>query len=78
MTVNKTRIEVIFVGIQITKLLQYVERLEGNKWRSRISVKGFVRKTLFLDPSQDMSFPLIKSERYNNDIHRVPKLLNRR
>ncbi len=35
-------------------------------------------KALFLDPSEDKSFPLIKLEGYNNVIHCAPKLLNRR
>jgi hypothetical protein len=75
--VNISRIKVI-IRISRTELLQYVERLEGIKWRSRIAVNRFVQKALFLDPSEDMSFPLIKSEGYNNVIHCALKLLNQR
>jgi hypothetical protein len=57
--VNVSRIKVI-IRIFRTELIQYVERLEGIKWRSGIAVNGFIQKALILDPSEDMSFSLIK------------------
>jgi hypothetical protein len=53
-----------------------LQRLEGNKWRAIIFSEGFVAKTLFLDPGEDIPFPTIKSKWTINVIHNTPELLD--
>jgi hypothetical protein len=60
----------------MNKLLQQLQRLEGNKWRARIFSEGFIGKTLFLDPGEDIPFPTIKSKWTINVIHNTPELFD--
>jgi hypothetical protein len=53
-----------------------LQRLEGNKWRTRILGERFVKIALFLDPGEDIYFPTIKSKWTMNVIHNTPELLD--